>query len=538
MNNKEVWLLGPPGTGKTTKLSSYIIEGINKVGADKVLVGSFTKAAAVELISRDLPISDNRIGTLHALCYRALGRPEIAEVKHIKEWNEYASEYALSSESGKLTLDDESSGDDEGTTDGDRLLQEYNTLRARCTPREQYDPAVDAFATKWDFWLNLYGYVDFTGLIEKGITHLEEVPGTPSIMYLDECQDFSALELQLVRKWEEQVDLCFMSFDDDQSIYHFKGASPEELIRNPAHKQQVLKQSYRVPRAILDHSLEWIQQVKIRAIKEYSPRLDDNGTEVVGSIRTIDASYKYIEPIVDDALEQVQKGKSVMILGTCGYMLEPLKAVLRKNGIPFHNPYKIKRGDWNPLRSASEGALTVSMKLAAYLKPFINEMWTFGDVAAWIEDLNTKDMLRWGSKTTLKSGEITTQDELESMFTDDNFEEALVNAVNGNIEWFEKRIIASRVRTFEFPIEVYKQRGLNALLTKPKICIGTIHSVKGGEADVVYVFPDLSIAGMQEWCGDDTGKDAIVRLFYVAMTRAREELVFCNPAQKYFVSLQ
>ncbi len=31
-------------------------------------------------------------------------------------------------------------------------------------------------------------------------------------------------------------------------------------------------------------------------------------------------------------------------------MLKPLVQVLRKNGIPFHNPYRKSNGWWNPLR--------------------------------------------------------------------------------------------------------------------------------------------------------------------------------------------
>ena len=61
----------------------------------------------------------------------------------------------------------------------------------------------------------------------------------------------------------------------------------------------------------------------------------------------------------------------------------------------------------------------------------------------------------------------------------------------------------------------------------PKLVIGTIHSVKGGEADSVYLFPDLSRAAMREWVNTGEGHDGIIRQFYVAMTRTRENLVIC-----------
>jgi len=52
---------------------------------------------------------------------------------------------------------------------------------------------------------------------------------------------------------------------------------------------------------------------------------------------------------------------------------------------------------------------------------------------------------------------------------------------------------------------------------------------------VVYLFPDLSFAGMNEWLGGGTA--AVRRLFYVGMTRARETLILCEPAGSRSVAL-
>lgn len=67
--------------------------------------------------------------------------------------------------------------------------------------------------------------------------------------------------------------------------------------------------------------------------------------------------------------------------------------------------------------------------------------------------------------------------------------------------------------------------------------MGTIHSVKGGEADVVVLFPDLSAAGMRQWVGPWEGRDAVIRCFYVGMTRARETLVICQPGSRHHAHL-
>ena len=80
----EYRIFGPPGTGKTTNITRQIRRAVERFGKDSVLVTSFSRAAAAELAGQDLPVSSDRVGTLHSHCWHALGRPEIAEV-HVEE---------------------------------------------------------------------------------------------------------------------------------------------------------------------------------------------------------------------------------------------------------------------------------------------------------------------------------------------------------------------------------------------------------------------------------------------------------------------
>jgi superfamily I DNA/RNA helicase len=61
------------------------------------------------------------------------------------------------------------------------------------------------------------------------------------------------------------------------------------------------------------------------------------------------------------------------------------------------------------------------------------------------------------------------------------------------------------------------------------VIVGTIHSVKGGQADVVYLFPDLSPAGDGQYRRGGSQRDSVIRQFYVGATRARETLCLCSP---------
>ena len=93
--------------------------------------------------------------------------------------------------------------------------------------------------------------------------------------------------------------------------------------------------------------------------------------------------------------------------------------------------------------------------------------------------------------------------------------------------WWRQRVTADVRNRIQFPTEVTLARGTRVLLDPPKVIVGTIHSVKkkGGEADVVFLFPDLSDSGMNSYRRYGHPRDSVIRTFYV-MTRAREVLYF------------
>jgi superfamily I DNA/RNA helicase len=64
------------------------------------------------------------------------------------------------------------------------------------------------------------------------------------------------------------------------------------------------------------------------------------------------------------------------------------------------------------------------------------------------------------------------------------------------------------------------------LQSTPMIKLSTIHGAKGGEADNVLLLTDLSTKFSQEY---EHNPDAINRLLYVALTRARQSLHIVLP---------
>jgi len=60
------------------------------------------------------------------------------------------------------------------------------------------------------------------------------------------------------------------------------------------------------------------------------------------------------------------------------------------------------------------------------------------------------------------------------------------------------------------------------------LTVGTIHSVKGGEADTVILAPDISSA-MYEAMSDRKGYDNVAKQFYVGFTRSKYNLFILSP---------
>jgi superfamily I DNA/RNA helicase len=488
------------------------------------------------LAGRDLPISRDRVGTLHSHCWHALGGPELAEA-NVDDWNRDNPELAITPvrKQGRLDGEEAAGEDSEMEKGGDELLQRLSRYRGLILPRQSWPETLIGFDKKWGQYKRENGLLDFTDLIETCLHDVAVAPHAPSVIFADEAQDLNRMQLSLVRKWGERANYFIVAGDDDQTIYSFTGATPEAFLDPdiPDDHKIVLKQSYRVPRAVHRLAEEMIRRVTRRQPKEYLPRPEDGALD-----RFSRDGYKRTEiAIVPDAMKQVEQGKTVMFLASCSYMLRPLIQVLRKQGVPFHNPYRKSNGFWNPLRTAKPGSTANRIVSLLVGHPDFGEghrQWSMGDVALWAEWLQAKGVLRHGVKADLRSYDIAQPATIERL--NDIFEPDALDSLMGAwdhgyrelLEWWRSRVTADVGARVQFPAEIAAKRGALSLLEVPQVMVGTIHSVKGGQADVVYLFPDLSPAGAAQYARSGAARDSVIRQFYVGVTRTREKLYLCQ----------
>lgn len=501
----------PVSTGKTT----YVARQLAQAEADgrDPFVASFTKAAAAEIADR-ASLPEERVGTLHAMCYALLDRPEIAEEHAHKEFEAYTV-----SRQSRGGLDD--ADGPANVADGDALLAEYNTQRQRLVPLDEMPARVRLFASHWEAWKREADYLDFTDLIR--MVYDAGLPPPGRLGFFDEAQDMTPLDFALARQWGEHYldDVVFVG-DEDQVIYEWRGATPDGLLEPPLPPEhvRVLGQSWRLPRAVHAYAQRWIAQVARRADKPFTPREEEGSVEAAPHIRDVRA--------LADMLEAHPEGETAIALASNHYVLQPLRDELVRRGVLFHHPWRRQHTGWNPLGGAQGGGTRARLLRMLGPNPDVHgehaQPWTYGDLAAFLELFNISGVTRRGMAASVKKQPpdmVASAPALEALFLDD----VLLEIELAPLDFARKHAKKGRRGVLDYLARVADRHGLAALAEpRPRITIGTIHSLKGGEGDHVYVMPDLSRAAADERSRTLEGRDATTRLFYVAFTRSRRTL--------------
>ena len=563
-------VIGPPGTGKTTFLAAQARAIVSRwasaedrgVWTTPLMICSLTRAAASEIAGRDLGITNELVGTLHSFCYRAIGKPQMLTADDLADWNRQYGRWDMPPNDYAPPTDeavwDNSSDTTTGRYRGYALFSELEIHRHKMTPDDELKPEILGLKRAWTEFKQDRG-VDFTDMIESARVTATKAPNHPWAILVDESQDLSALEYELVKKWGRQAKAIILVGDPLQSLYTWRGADPRIFYDTevPESKRRVLSQSYRVPKKVLEASLSWAEQISDYRAIEYKPRqvpiVDED--DIDGDLDVSRASIADCGRLILDIDKLTDTGRSVMFQASCGYMLNNLIDELRDRGIPFANPWRETSPQWNPLGNR-RGNTTVSR--AARLCSNCPDMeasarapWTWKDLHLIVEHMKVKDNLVRGVK--VKIAEIAADEhdgddrvypsELNSVFEPDALGMA-VDILSGKVEsakaidWWSARLGPKHSVASGYAARVISEYGIRGLTSPPRVFVGTIHSFKGAEADVVYVFPDLSKAAMRQWMAGGEKKDEVVRTFYVAMTRSREKLVVCQPASRFCVPLR
>jgi hypothetical protein len=160
--------------------------------------------------------------------------------------------------------------------------------------------------------------------------------------------------------------------------------------------------------------------------------------------------------------------------------------------------------------------------------------WTYRDLKSWASWLRSTGILKPDAGAQIEQSidsALVTPEQLTYLFEAGPLN-SLLTTFQGDyrqlLDWWRRRLAAPFHSRVKFPAEVALRGGPKVLNESPKVIVGTIHSVKGGEADVVFLFPDVSPAAGAEYQRYGPQRDAVIRLFYVGITRTRRTLYICQ----------
>ena len=220
-NDKVIRVIAGPGSGKTTCLKRRIQRLVQKDEVDPttMFVGTFTRAIAKEL--REALGTEVQVSTLHSLAYELLRKYPVAcqgmRLRFLLRYEEDALLYDAEEVAAAI-------GDIHKRREALRLLQ---ASRAK---RTEYENA--AFAGAIRQWLQRHRSMLIGEVVYLCVTGLES-EDIPSGMFdhvvIDEYQDLTAAEQELVRLiWSGAGTLTVMG-DNEQSIYGFRFNRPEGI---------------------------------------------------------------------------------------------------------------------------------------------------------------------------------------------------------------------------------------------------------------------------------------------------------------------
>jgi len=292
-------ILGPPGTGKTTRLLHYARTFL-KLGTpiEKIGYFAFTKKAATEAKERMLDqnphISEKELKhfrTLHSLAFWKLGmkKSEVMQDEHYEDiGRQLGIEVTVYSTGEETTGFVDSDSEYFNIINAARIKEisteaEYNT--------DMYSQDLDRnllhiLKAELDNYKKAYSLKDYTDMIENFI--VSELCPKYDVVFIDEAQDLSPIQWKMFDVLKKNSKYVILAGDDDQAIYGWAGADVKRFQQEPA-KEIVLPQSYRVPKLvqhIADNILSRIPDEQ-RLEKKWKARDEDGFVQHITSIEDV-----------------------------------------------------------------------------------------------------------------------------------------------------------------------------------------------------------------------------------------------------------
>ena len=324
--------------------------GEGKIPSSSVLVVTFSRAAAVEMKERFLKFTGQSstqvtFGTFHGVFYGILKQAynlTSANILSEEEKNGILRELALNF-GGELASEGdftEEIAKEISMVKGNRISLEH--YYSSCCPDEVFRQIYGAYGNmlrerrKLDFDDMLLSCYE---LFDKRKDILRAWQQKFRYILVDEFQDINQLQYDIVRLLAEPENNLFIVGDDDQSIYHFRGARPEIMLNftkdYPGAEKVVLDVNYRCSKRILDSAMKVIGRNKTRFQKELSTPNQEGEPVRLCEYANPREEYLSVTAELRKRLEQGENLENTAVLLRTNQEAEGLIAAFMERQIPF-----------------------------------------------------------------------------------------------------------------------------------------------------------------------------------------------------------
>jgi DNA helicase-2/ATP-dependent DNA helicase PcrA len=274
-------ILGPPGTGKTTRLLALLEKELETVPPKRIAFVSFTRRGTYEGAQRakerfafdDAQLCHFR--TLHSLCFRQTGSKH-GRIMQKKDYYELGKKLGL-----KFDVDESALA----------ILSEKNdaTYLAACSLAMHNPATYDKLIVGLNYtkllyvaknlqaYKETYGCIDFTDMMFNYYKYGD--PLDVDVVFVDEAQDLTTLQWVVVDKMFAGAKRMYIAGDDDQAIYTWAGADVDEFMKREA-ATEILQQSNRLPVKVHRYALNVLKGISHRTHKDFRPRDEQGDVDV------------------------------------------------------------------------------------------------------------------------------------------------------------------------------------------------------------------------------------------------------------------
>ena len=568
-------VLAGPGSGKTLTIVNrvkYLIEK-QKVRPEEILVVTFTRFAAAEMKSRlclvmgkrDLPVT---VGTFHGIYYGILKWAYRMNQENIlSETEKYQILRGVINKERMEIFDEEDFIQD--------IAAEIGKVKNNRIPLEEFVSekcSADAFRNiyrNYEQHRKELKKIDFDDML---VLCYELFRSRPDVLaqwqkkfryvLIDEFQDINRIQYDVIRMLAQPENNLFVVGDDDQAIYGFRGADSELMLGFgkdfPDAKQILLGMNYRSTANIVQNSLKLIEN----NVERYSKKLEANREG--GSCLHIQEVKDPVEE-AEYVLEEIQKCKEngikeeeIAILFRVHTDARAVVEAMVERKIPFQmkehlpNIYEhfIAKDNMAYFRLATgarhrQDFLQIMNRPKRYLgrdsvagaKVSFEDMRKFYCDKDWMID--RIDQFEWDVKMLMKMApyaailyirkRIGYDDFLKEYAFTHQINRSDLNEVLAEIEEAAKAF--SSVEEWFAHVEEYtetlkvKEKERNR--PRPGVRLMTIHASKGLEFKQVFLIAANEGRIPYQKAKTDKEIEEERRLFYVAMTRAKDFLKIC-----------